>query len=67
MSTGIEKAITDVGAMEATNETVIIADTLKHCSLPLLGNSKYMCYLCLEFVINAKKNKELHTVVQFAK
>ena len=45
MSTGIEKAITDVGAMEATNETVIIADTLKHCSLPLLGNSKYMCYL----------------------
>ena len=40
-----------------TEQQISIADNLKHCSLPLIGNSRYMCYVCLEFVTNAPKKQ----------
>jgi len=36
-----------------TGPEIPIGDNLKHCSLLLIGNSKYICYFCSEFVIDA--------------
>ena len=38
-----------------TEQEIPTRDNLKHCSLPLIGNSKYMCYFCSEFVIDSTK------------